>query len=293
MSFALRGIMPFVVLIFVALASMGAVAGANAEERGIPKSVPAFTKFVAEFVQEAMPQAKVTVTGPLQLDVDVPGGGHTTYLNNIYATCQRNRDTCIVDVTGFVGEMVALYQEAPAAPTRSALRVVVRPSAYLAQVRAHPGRNRPIAAPLAGDLWLVAVEDRPTTIEILDEDDLGALKLTAKDALALAIANTRRTLARSVQNEFARDTRRGVLGGDLYTASALAFSDLWAAEAHVCKDNLLVAVPSDNAVFYTDGSGPGAMQSLRHVADDFMATADKPFSNQVFRWSGKGWMPVQ
>jgi len=290
MFFIARGLAPLFVLACFSLSAMSVAA--DAKDRDIPKSAPAFTKFVAEFIQEAMPRARVSILGRLRLDVETPHGGHTTDLHNVYSACQRNRDTCFVEVTAFVGEMVVLYRQGDAVVMRDALRMVVRPSAYLAAIRANPKRNKPLAAPLAGDYWMVAMADQGATVAVLDENDLVALKLTAKDAMALAIDNTRKLLQQSLKKELAMGSERGMLGGDYYVSSTVAFRDLWAPAAHAFKDNLLMAIPASDVVLYSDGNLHGALASIVHDADDVMAHAEKPFSDSVFRWSPGGWIPV-
>ena len=290
MFFTARGVAPLIVVAIFALSSIGFRAAAD--DRDMPKSAPAFTKFVAGFIQEAMPEAKVSIIGRLRLDVETPHGGHTTDLHNVYAACHRNPDNCIVEVTEFVGDMIVLYKQGDAVVTRNALRMVVRPAAYVAAIRANPKRNKPLIAPLAGDYWMMAMVDEGTTVAVLDENDLAALKLTAKDAMALAVSNTRKLLQQSLTKELAMGSERGMLGGDYYVSSTVAFRDLWAPAAHAFKDNLLMAIPAGDVVLYSDGNTPGAIQMIVHEADDVMAHAEKPFSDSIFRWSRNGWIPV-
>ncbi len=293
MSFAARRTVPLIVLVFLALSWMGVGSGAAAKERGIPKSAPAFTKFVGRLIQQVMPDAKVTVLGRLRLDVEAPKGGHTTDLHNVYSTCQRNRDTCGAEVTAFVGQMVVLYKAGDAVVTRDSLRLIVRPSAYVVALTVNPKRNKPLAVPLVGDYWTIVVSDQPTTIMMLDEKDLPALKLTKKDAAGLAFNNTRQALHQSLRAELAKGSAQGMLTGDPYMASTLLFPSLWATAAHAFKDDLLVAIPASDVVLYADGTKPRALKSIVDAADEVMAHAEKPFSDSVFRWSPGGWLPVQ
>src|SRR5208282_1307833 len=63
MAFGMRAALRPIVVLFVALLSANA-SGADARETtGVPKSAPAFTKFMAEFIREAMPQAKIATAG--------------------------------------------------------------------------------------------------------------------------------------------------------------------------------------------------------------------------------------
>ncbi len=278
------------VFFFLVLVSMGISSVAQSRSTNIAESPPAFTEYVAGFLHDAMPSAKVTVIGPLRLDVETPNGGHTTNLDNVYSVCVRNPDNCIVEVTAFVAAAVELYKARDISRTRDALRIVVRPSALVAEVRAASRRNKPLATQLAGNYWVIAVFDAPTTIAVADEADLPPLKLTPNEALAVANSNTRSALRQSVLDELAKGPCRGMLGGDLYVASAFAFPDLWAAAAHRCHDNLLVAVPASDVVLYIDGTMHGALKSITHAADDVMAHDEKPFSDDVFRWAPTGWI---
>jgi uncharacterized protein YtpQ (UPF0354 family) len=278
-----------IIFLFIGLLST-AVADAR-EARGIPKSAPAFTKFVAKFIQEALPSAKVTVAGRLRLDVEAPNGGHTTDLHNLYSTCQRAPDTCDEEVTAFVANAVYSYKEKDTGPSRGQLRIVVRPSAYVAAMRVNPKRDRPIAVPFVGDYWLIAVADHPTSIVMLDENDLAGLNLSRKDALMLAVANTRDALQKSVQKELSTDCR-GILGGDPYTASAALFIDYWLEAAQRCHGNMFISIPAADVVLYTDGSKPDEMKSFTAYADHVVSRAEKPFTSAVFRLTEKGWAPV-
>ena len=290
MAFGMRAALRPIVVLFVALLSVNS-SGADAREtKGVPKSAPAFTKFVAVFIRQALPSATVSVTGRLVLDVDAPNGRHTTDLHNVYSICRRNPDLCDAEVTTFVADVVYAYKAKATGPSRATLRFVVRPSAYVAALRVNPKRNRPIAMPLAGDFWVIAVDDRPTMIAMLDENDLAALNLSPKEAMMLAVANTVDALEPSLQKELSTDCR-GILNGDPYTASTALFIDDWQKAAQRCH-GMYIAIPAADVVLYTDGSKPGEMKSFVDYANNVVAKAEKPFSGAVFRLTDKGWVPV-
>jgi hypothetical protein len=276
-------------ILFFASFAAGVAAGPAS---GVPKSAPAFTKFVGRTIQNLIPGAKVSVMGRLQLDVELPGGGHTTDLHTVYSACLRNPDKCQLLVDTFVAQALGIYRDADAPVTRAALRVVLRPSAYVAALRQNAKRNRPLAAQFVGDYWLIDVIDRPASIAMLDEDDLGALRLTAKDALLLALENTREAMQPSLEKEIAGSSCRGIIGDDIYTPSSVIFFDLWAPMAQRCGDHLLVAIPADGVVLFLDEGEPSSTDTIRQFADKVMASANKPFTDAIFRWTANGWMPV-
>lgn len=280
------------VLCFLAI-SVGVDNASHARTAGgVPKSASAFTKFVAKLIQEAMPSAKVTIAGRLRLDVEVPNGNHTTDLHNVYSTCRRDPDACDEDVAVFAAHAVVLYESADKPPAPDTLRIVVRPGSYLAEIRANPKRHSPLVAQIAGDYWVIVVDDRPTAIAIVDENDLSALKMDAKEAFDRAVANTRRALQDSLTKQLGTKCGHGILDSDTYVDSSIAFLDLWAPAVRACSGNLLISVPAADVVLYEDGNVPGAAEIIKRVADDVMAHADRPFSDAVFRWSPNGWLPV-
>lgn len=276
----------------LAAAWAGFSSSARASDTEIPRTPPEFSAFVADLIHEAMPAVKVSVTGPLQLDAETPNGDHIIHLDNVHSACLRNPDDCAAEVANFAASAVELFKEGGISHTRDALRIVVRPSAVVAEIRAASRRNKPLAAHLAGDYWVVAVFDAPTTIAYVDEADLAGLKLTPSEALIVAEDNTRRALRRSVQEQVAMGPCKGILGGDLYVASALAFPDLWAGAAKRCHNVLLVSAPASDALVYVDGTMDGALNSIVRVADDIVAHDEKPFSDAVFRWTSNGWIPA-
>ncbi|HUO93286.1 MAG TPA: hypothetical protein VMU22_10205 [Rhizomicrobium sp.] len=290
MTFGLRAALRWLFVVFIALS---AVSGAEAREpKGVPKSAPAFTKFMAEFIHEAMPQAKIAIAGRLRLDVEMPSGKKTADLHETFNACHRDPDDCPQATTEYVAAVVLAFKPPSAQPSppasRADLRIIVRSAAYVDAIR----RNRPVAAPLAADLWLLVVKDEGEKVEILTEDDLPALAMTSQSAFAAASENTR-PWSESVVRDLAKKRCAGILGGDYYITSTVASADIWAPVAHRCHDNLIVAVPDTGSVVYGDASSAkDGLSYVQSAANKLLATADKPVSATVLRWTAKGWVPV-
>jgi hypothetical protein len=290
MSFGARGALApavFLCAVFLALT--------NAEGRaahGIPKSAPAFTKFVAAFLHEAMPQAKIGIAGRLRLDVEMPSGKKAADLHELFNACHRDPDNCPQATTEYAAAVVLAFkapsaQPKPAAP-HADLRIIVRSAAYVDAIR----QNHPVAAPLAADLWLLVVKDEGDRVAILSEADLPALAMTSQSAFALASENTR-TWSESVVRDMAKKRCAGILGGDYYITSVVAFAEIWAPVAHRCHDNLIVAVPDSGSVVYGDASSEkDGLPFVQSAANKLLATADKPVSATIFRWTPNGWAPA-
>jgi uncharacterized protein YtpQ (UPF0354 family) len=281
-------------LIFVVLIALSAASGAGAKEpKGVPKSAPAFTKFMAEFIHEAMPQAKIGIAGRLRLDVEMPNGKKTADLHDVYNKCHDDPHDCPEATTEYVAAVVSAFKTPTFAPpqTPDPLRIVVRTSAYIDAIRRSPGRNRPIVEPLAGDFWLLTVIDDGQRHAIADEEDLKTLRMTMKEAFGAAMENTK-PFAASILHGAATGKCAILWGGDYYITSTVAFPDLWAPFAHHCHDSLIVAIPDRGSVVIDDGSTKDGLASLRRTTDKLFATADNPLSNTVLRWTPKGWVTV-
>ena len=275
--------------IFVAVVLLASgLSGADARQaNGIPKSAPAFTKFMAESIREALPQAKIGIAGRLRLDVEMPSGKKTADLHETFDSCHRDPDNCPQATTEYVAAVVLAFKAPSAQPSPHAdLRIIVRSADYVDSIR----RNNPIAVPLAADLWLLVVKDEGEKVAILTEGDMPALGMTSQSALATAAEYTRRW-SESVVRDIAKKRCAGVLGGDYYITSIVAFPDIWAPVAHRCHDNLIVAVPDSGSVVYGDASSEkDGLSFVQRAANKLLATADKPVSSTVLRWTPKGWV---
>ncbi|QUD87424.1 hypothetical protein [Phenylobacterium montanum] len=276
----------------VLLLSLFAPSLAQAEK--VPLSPDAFTAALAERFRAALPRGKVEIAGALTLKVDAAAGPGTAYLDRIYQACQQDQGACDGLVDDFVAKMAA-YQNTPPAPlSRSQLRVVVRPSDYVEAYRqAMAGKFELVAAPLVGDLWLVGAADEPTTIDMLNSKMATLLKLSPDEAIALGEKNMRDSVRRQVEG-VTRQPVGGfaVLSGDAYASSALAFPDLFAPLAARASGDLLVAAPAADTLVLLAGGGDSGPKDLAKVAKAGVASAERPISAAVFRWSDKGWVEV-
>ncbi len=192
-----------------------------------------------------------------------------------------------------VEEIAASHNEASKPVERSALRVVVRQTEYVNEIKAHLGSSGdPIAEPVCGDLWTIGVVDQPTTIRVLKPSDLTALDLSPDEILALAKQNTKAALGDRVPSgKDAGKDSIGVLVGDSYTASLFAFPEIWAPLAHALG-GLIATVPSTDRLLFTADYGPDAVVTLQKVANVDFNTAMRPLSHVVCRWTEKGWVEI-
>ncbi|MGP0061733.1 MAG: hypothetical protein ACLPID_20895 [Beijerinckiaceae bacterium] len=263
----------------------------SAAANQVPLDENGFTAYVAKAFQDTHPGFSITVAGPLHLKVQRGGDVWSSYLFTLYSFCLRNPDTCEPHVVIHAEQMAEAHKDADAHIEASALRIMVRQTAYVDQIAANlKGRGDPVVEPIAGDLWIVAVIDRPSTVGILGPKDLDALHLSADEALARAKENTKAAIARRIPSLDSGSDDFEVLWGDVYQASLFAFPEIWAPLAKAYGDRLIVAVPGSDVMLFTRDAGNDSVAALAKMAAATMKGEYRPFSSVVYRWTDKGWI---
>lgn len=271
-----------------AIVAGGFVGAARAQQ--IPADEPAFTAFVAGRIRAEIRDTPVMVKGLLTLSI----GPLQANLDRIYAFCKANPGSCAGQLNTYVKGVVATTRNQQDSPTKASLRVVVRPADYIRQAqREVRARSAILTRPLAEGLAVVAVMDLPRTVRMLNEKDRTALGLTADQVFDIAVANLRQSLKPlDAEAKAVGSGQIGTLKGDYYQSSRLALIDSWAPLAQAQGGVLIVAAPSAEVVLYIGEDRSAARDALRTLARNVMASAPKPLSGALLRWTPKGWQPV-
>jgi hypothetical protein len=186
-----------------------------------------------------------------------------------------------------------------AATGPEALRVVVRPAAYVESLRKAAQANpdaAPVAVPFAGPLEVVAVLDFPRSVGVVQRATLQRLGLSDAEAMARARANTRAALAplSQVARPLPLPPRSiGTLTGHgFYESSRLADHAAWEPIARGAEGQLLVLAPEIGTVLYTDSAQPNALIALLALGTLAAREAERPLPLVVLAWSRDGWQVV-
>jgi len=285
----------FLVPVLVAFACLLAVA-AQAREKAIPKDAGKFTDYMVVRFTEAMPDAKVSDSVPLRVEVVIASGPHTVYLDNIWSLCERDRRQCRKNIDDFIVNMSGTMKEASAAVKAADIRMVVRVADYIAQARtAATGRpeRAPIARLVAGDLWMICVADSPHGIGVLQHADLTRLGLTEDQAIALGLKNVAAALKPlEADTHVLKPYGLTFAAGDFYESSRMLLHDQWAEMSKAMGGHLVVAVPNNDFLIYGNGGGNGDRMVLSTFAKTVMEKAPKPMSATLFQWTPTGWEVV-
>ena len=258
----------------------------------IPIDPGGFTAYVVAQFHKLIPDDKIDVVSPLRLRVNSPRGGWGAYLDTVYDVCRRYRPGCAEAVATYIREMSTAYEMERPPTDRTSLRVIVRPSDYVAAMRDHAPDSKPLAEPLQGDLWMIGAFDLPTTVDLLDQRALEPLHLSPDEALAIGKQNMVERMRFQIGKVMTEPMNEVKTTGDTYESSLFAFPELWAPVAETMAGNLLIVVPSTDVVIFADGRKPGAAEQLADDARFVMKRANRPFSADLFRWSPDGWVPL-
>ena len=258
----------------------------------IPKDEAGFTEFVTGQIRAEVGDASIAIKGPLSVAV----GDMQANLDRIFGFCKRNSEGCSKEVANYVKALGQAYRDQNVAPSREALRLVVRTTQYVQQVEGALGPGTPPLHPkiLVEGLVLLPVLDAPRTIRMLSDGDMKTLGLTADEVQQAAAANLRSSLKPLMDTaKVAGHGQIGQLVGDAFDSSRLALLDTWAPLASAQGGKLIVAAPATDAVFYIGEDSPDAIDALRTLVRNVMSRAPNRLSDILLRWTPGGWELVR
>ena len=285
---------------FALLACLGLLlvgGSAEAREKAIPKTQEGFTKYMADRFAEALPGANVAIKGPLMLEVTPPKGPHEVYLTRVWEFCERDRPHCREEVDSFLVNMPGTIMESDTPIKPGDIRAVVRGAAYAEMVRklaANGADHAGIVRPVAGDVWMICVVDRPHGISPLNHGELAKLGLTEDQAIALALKNLAANLPPlQADTHILKDVGLMFAAGNFYESSRMLLHDSWSEMSNAMHGHLVVAVPNPDFLIYGNGTGNGDRIALGGFAQTVLEKADKPITAQLFQWTPTGWEVVK
>jgi len=271
-------------------------APAEARELPLPKDPDKFTSFMADRFSEANAGSNVKVVGPLRLDLNLPGGKDTIYLDNIWHACESDRRHCRKAIAEFVTNMSGAIKERTADIKASDIRAIVRSALYADDARkmaiGKPERM-PVVRPVAGELWMVCVVDLPHGIRTLQHADLAKLGLTEDQAIALALKNIAAALPPlETDTHVVKQYGLKFAAGDFYESSRMLLHDSWAEMSKAMGGHLVIAVPSHDFLIYGNGATKDDRVPLAAFARMVVDKAQKPMTATLFEWTKAGWEMV-
>lgn len=266
------------------------------------------TAFAAEAFAKGLPEAKVTIKGPLLLDLETSSSegsadAHVTKthlqitLHNVADHCRRDPEKCEQEVTTFVANFIATVKEMSTPIQKSELRVVVRSAEYVESAR-HRLAGRPdsdfVARQFVGGLWALLVADTAHAIKSVSAQNLTRLGLSADAAMSLGEQNMAVELG--PLNTAIHDLPPngvGYINGNFYNSSRLLLHDDWKELSKSMNGHLVVAVPANDIVVYAAASDPIALDAISTLVKAVGVKSVRPLSGTLFKWVPGGWEIVR
>jgi uncharacterized protein YtpQ (UPF0354 family) len=272
----------------IVLAALPIMANAFADQ--IPADKAAFTEFVAgQLRRQPLAGQAVTVKEPLTLEV----GGLQANLDRVFSFCRTNAEQCQTEIDRYGKSVAQVIKDMNAPPEKDAVRLAVRPIAYVQQMKSAVGASVQ-TWPLTDDLVIIPMLDSSRTSRTLAQTDFKQLGLNPEQVYQLGRANLDRTLQPLMkQARVAKSGQIGQLSGDAYESSRLALHDSWVPLVEAQAGVLIVAAPAKDAVFYIGEDTPQAIDALRTLVKNVMRKVPNPLSASLLRWTKAGWEPVQ
>ena len=250
----------FIVSILALLMLTGIAAAENLSPR-------AFTDAFAAAATAAMPSAKVTIAGDLHLETRSAGGETiTTDLRNAYERYLGDPAHPEAVIKGYVGVLIdTVSVDAKASPDRTRIVPVLKSTRWVEAVQ-QQRQGAPAAQLLMerlnSELTIVYAEDLPTSVRyLMMRDDVG----DRSRLLDLALANLHRLL-KDIKLRPAADGIFLMDGGDGYNASLLLAADIWSSGEIKVDGDIVVAVPTKDALLLTGSHNQTGVARLRAVA---------------------------
>lgn len=275
----------------MALVCLAATLPASALGQAVPRDERAFTEYVAARMRSQIKDAPVEVASPLT----IVAGELQANLDRIHSFCRTNSRDCAAEIDRYVDGVAQVLRDRTGAPTREAIRFVVRSAGYVrdAEEAMRGGKGFLQARPLVDGLVLLPVLDFPRSIRMLTAKDNEALGVSVDEVFRIGLSNLDRDLGPIMK--VATPAGRGQIGhlsGNPYDTSRLAQLAQWAPLAEAQGGTLIVAVPTTDTVLYISESTSAAIGALRTAVKHVATRAPNPLSEALLRWSPAGWQLI-
>jgi uncharacterized protein YtpQ (UPF0354 family) len=261
-----------------------------------------FADKVADQLRGQLPGYQVTVVDKLTLKVSGPSKSSELpmqiNLDRVADYCERVPDGCDSMISGFISKSVEMVKEIDLKPNVSDLRAVLRPTDYLGQLNELMAKKGDVvvSAPFAGDIAMICYFDQPTSMSATLKSDLPKIGLSQDRALQVCLDNMRTNLPRLADApQVSAASKNGgfnYLEGDPYESTYLLLHDEWAPLAMKLGGHLLVAAPDADLIVFGQDAGKVSSDALSLLAKEAFRKAERPISQEVFRWTPSGWEAV-
>jgi hypothetical protein len=267
--------------------------GLAAQAESVPRDAAGFTDYMANLFRTSAGTTVVSVKAALLVQL----GDEEVSVDKVFGFCQQKPDYCDKAAAYYassVNETIKL-QHAPIA--QKDVLLVLRPLAYLANVRERLGAGGPqlVSRPFVDGWAVLPVLDTPKALRPLNERDLKNLGMEQQALFSLGASNLQTSLA--PLKEGAKPAGVGEIGtldGGLYEVSRVLLHEQWAELAAAQNGTLIVALPTSDRLLYVSEKTPKALDALLTLSKYTATRSSSPFApNLLLSWTPQGWEIVR
>ena len=282
------------IVVFACLASFAFAEGATKKDvqKGAAPSTAtqmlskqAFTEKVAQELAAKFPDAKFSVTGELTITrTEADGNNAEVSLDNLY----RDYNTAPGELAALLRDFAAAIGEKCSADCggkvdRTRIMPLIKDRAWIEDNRRNLKSKQPdldfVFEDFNDELVIVYVRDAERRVRFLmSNEDLGVERSALRQ---LAVENLRR-LRPKIEMHGDGDKLAMFDVGGTYEASLLLFDSIWTDGQVKVKGDIVVAVPTRDALLVTGSKNRKGLSVMRELAAKFAAEGSNPISDKLF-----------
>jgi uncharacterized protein YtpQ (UPF0354 family) len=251
-----------------------------------------FSEGYARSVERNLPGFSARVVGPLEVRIRRPDGQEVTaFLDNAFKEWAVARGDAEPVYAAYRNALASHTLEKPAPLEAAQILPVVKDRQFLNNVRpvAEGAASKvPVHEALNDELFVFYVQDTPTSMRYLHEDELTAVGFNAEVRRAKALENLRSQLP-----EVSLRGGNGIYmltAGGIYEASLLLSDRIWTNENLRVHGELIVAVPSRDLVVITGSEDAENLKKVREIVKETSAAGSYLISERLFVRREGGWV---
>jgi uncharacterized protein YtpQ (UPF0354 family) len=273
----------------IALTGCGGSGPDSAVPQRILLSLDEFGRTFCEKVADVDPTVTAKPSGELRVTLEYGADQEqTVQLNEAYEEYKVASENVDLILNRVVDSNLAIIRQARDAQIDTAqILPVLMNRRHLKELRTSRRAADAVSADVAvyfeplNDELVVSyqrLDKRPP--RYLLEHDVASLNVPPGTLREMAVANLHRLAPQA--KTYSQYGVTGVSAGDQYESCLLLLDQLWTKELFAVDGDIVVAVPSRNALLVTGSNNEAGVAQLALVAREAFATSDYPVSDQLF-----------
>jgi uncharacterized protein YtpQ (UPF0354 family) len=235
-----------------------------------------YTEKVAQGLRAKLPQAAVTVTGDFTLSIKGADGLETTLsTRNLHDNYKKDPTNLGAIVEIYAG---GLTQSSSGKLDRARIIPVIKDRPWVESIQRTLGYE-PLFEDFNKELVVVYAEDSDTRTRYLGAKEW--IGIDRKSLRKLAVANLEKLLPKIEMADIDGLVTVFSAGGD-YEASLLLFDHIWSSGQVKVKGDIVVAVPSKDALLVTGSQNRKGLAAMRKLAAEVVADERYRLTDTLF-----------